>query len=268
MMIIDTEDTADDSFDLDALFAESDEDEALREAEREAERLELAQQIADLPDQRLTYQSQKEQYAESAKHRKGMSKAAALGAKLFTEKYRQDNPEAKDLFCRTTSAVTLIPEGAKIDVKGFYQQVLGAIMWRSDELTTQKAILDNLNGRLVQRKQSPNIWTRNIPSWQIKNFTQFIAGNRPEWNVSLAGCTTLGDCRRAMLLAKDGLTKQKSFKANVVFTSKQVIVNKTSYPILHTVSKGITTARVRVTVGKKRTWITVDSLLALLSNAK
>ena len=234
--------------------------EAKRLAELAAEQSAHEAMIASLPDLRIAKVNQQMNYVQSAIHRANIVKLSLQAALKAAEEYKLNNPDAADLVCKTRSVVTHITNRERIDLDSFYKKVLDCIMWRSDELATQKAILSDVNKDFMQAPQGSSIWTNTLPSWQLKKLVTFIDCNRPQWRVNLAGCSSLAQCRQAMLRAKNALSKLKSVKVKVVITDSEVHMNSCVFAISQGVVRGRKYQRIRVGKGAKRQWLRVDLL--------
>jgi hypothetical protein len=251
-------------FSLDEEFAEAHAEEQKLLAEKARARRERDEILANLPDQRIAYASQKEMYVKSAIHRKEIVKLAELAFRQAEAKYKRDNPEASGLVLRTKSSATLIPEGKRIDIDSFIRKVLDIVMWRGDAFVTQKEILAEVNKEFAHAPQNSNLWIRPLPKWQLKKMSTFIDGNRPDWRVSLANCKSLADCRNTMLIAKEALNPNKKAKVTITVTPSRVLVNDVAYPISKVKSGKNEYPSIRVGQGANRKWIRVDALSLLL----
>lgn len=253
---------------LDELFAEGEALEQEENAKKVLEQKAYEAMLADLPDQRVAYVNQKSKYAEQAKHRAEITKSINQAAKVAEAEYKRQNPEAADLVVRTKSSATLIPKDKRIDLALFYRKVLEVIMFRSDDFVTQKAILAEVNKDFLHAPQNSNRWTALLPKWQLTNMVTFIDGNRPQWRVSLANCKTLADCRKAMLLAKEALSRITVAKVTIKVTPTKVIVNDIVYPISKRKTGNNEYPCIRVGDSNDRKWLRVDALTLLLEETK
>ncbi len=220
--------------------------------------------IDELPDQRAPKIDQREQYAAEKKHRDELKKAVEKAAQNAYDQYIRHNPEAINLKCISNTFIKKRDPLKQIDLKRYYEQLLNKILFYSDKLTSMSAITREVNKSFPNTPQGANIWTRELPKFQLNKVATMIRGNKPNLNVRLKGCKTFKDIRQAILNAQTKANDSIRIKAEIVISSDKIIVNQTSYDIQDNSTKSYNYKRVRVPVKDSRQWLNVEALIALL----
>lgn len=212
-----------------------------------------------LPDQRVPKVDQRELYAAEKKHRDALIKAVENAAQSASDQYIRHNPEARNLRCINSTFVRKCDPLKRVDLKRYYEHLLNCMLFHGDRLTSMSAIINEVNKYFKDTPQGASIWTRVLPSFQIKKVATMIECSKPELRVKLAGCKTFKDIRQAILNAQCLASDSITFKAAFVISSAKVIINHTSFTIVQDPIK-----RIRVQVKGSRQWVNLEALISLL----
>lgn len=203
-------------------------------------------------------------YKDVGKKLADAERYAENAAKNAWKEYVSQNPEL------TNNA------GIKVGINCFVKRPAGfskvvpaiaeRLMWKGWCERTQLDILKEVKPLFPEQKLLPNIWTKKFTKWERDRVKTLVTSNASK-PISLQGCDTLSELKKRISAANKLAGADQVIKATISITKDAVVVNKKEYPIEKIKSEGYEYNRIRITVGAKRQWLRLDTLLAFLDKS-
>jgi len=216
--------------------------------------------LEELPDKNIATFNQKAKFLAEKKLRKELEMRIKISNQQEVNRFLYEHPEASDLNY-ITKGRAISAKYSDLNYKVIYEGILSCILDRRNVLTTQKAILDSVKTQTGITALTASIWSNKLPNFMFGVINKRLMGNGI--TLSLAGCVTLSDVRKAIEAHFAKLKAVHKAKLNVSISDEFLTVNGTSYKI-HLVKAGNSEYKsIRVAVNNKREWLRVDSLKTL-----
>lgn len=179
--------------------------------------------------------------------------------------YIKENPDSHNLKVRTSTSITAKPEGT-INFNAAYAAFMSCLLDREQTLKTQKAILEYVKRETAIQALTANFWTMPLKSFAKRALQKRI--NNADLNISLSGCSTLSDVRKACSAYFIRAKAELKATVKVSITDEVLVINNVSYPIITSKVGKSTYRRICVVLHGKKSWMRVDCMEHLLLSKK
>ena len=177
---------------------------------------------------------------------------------------RSQNPHLAGMELK---AETLIYKKRPAGYYKVYLDIMERLLWRGYADKTQQAILSEIKPLHPHQNIMPNIWQKKLTKTQMDAMNTKVktSGNNTQ-NIDLAGCRTLADIKGRIRMHLHSAEAVQTFKGKIAINSTTVVIGRDTHLIHNKPTGKYQYPSIRVAVGKKRPWVRVDVLAALLAN--
>lgn len=190
--------------------------------------------------------------------------AARRGEMLreFDTAFKKENPKAIDFNSIDKHILVVNKANKGINYPKLYAAIMDCLLSRGQQFKSQKSIREHLEKTKGFKGLNDNLW-----SWPLKRYALTAIRKRAKQdplNISLKGCKTLSDVRKAINVAFAKEESVQTIKVHVSLAKESLVISGNSYKIFECTTNTDSYKRVRVNNSEgKRFWVRVDALNAL-----